>query len=175
MRYRESRPNIPAEPDCLTIAPWHAATVVFPLCLGLVALSASDWFGHLLVDHVVVPSSLQLRDTIPLALVVTVGSLRDMSVRLVGKLRDRTRRLLLAVNALNLLDAALTAVAIEKGSAQEANPMVRWMRLPAKIVVVAAASVLIARYRPRALIWPVLLLTGVLVWHISGLALHTHL
>jgi hypothetical protein len=115
---------------------------------------------------------VQIRDTIPFVLVICLGPLRDACLAVVSALRRGGRSMLLIVNGLNLADAALTAAAIRSGEGTEANPFVRWMGLPAKVLLVAFASVLIARYRPRLLVWPAVVLVGVLAWHISGLVLN---
>jgi hypothetical protein len=42
-----------------------------------------------------------------------------------------------------------------------------------KLVGVGIASTLVARFRPRALIWLVVVFTAVIVWHMSGVVLDT--
>ncbi len=83
-------------------------------------------------------------------------------------LADRPRRALLLLNALNVVDAVFTAFAVRTEGAVEANPFVRVIGLPAKIVLVGALSLLVFRVRPRALAWLTLTLAGVLVWHLAG-------
>jgi len=82
---------------------------------------------------------------------------------------------LVLVNALNVADAIMTHFFVHHGQAVESNPIVRVIGLPLKIVVVLAASLLLYRIRPRALVWPVIFLAAVLVWHISGLWLNAAL
>jgi len=55
-----------------------------------------------------------------------------------------------AVNALNLGDAMLTHVAFAYG-AVEANPLVRVIGLPGKIVLVLVASFLVDKIHPKSL------------------------
>lgn len=75
---------------------------------------------------------------------------------------------LVALNALNVADAALTHWAIRAGMAAEANPVVDVIGLPGKVLLVAVASWLIHRLRPRALWWPTAALAVVFVWHLAG-------
>jgi hypothetical protein len=76
--------------------------------------------------------------------------------------------LLIILNALNIADAILTYVAIRREGAAEANPLIDVIGLPGKIALVALATWLLARLRPRALIWPALGLAAVLAWHVAG-------
>ncbi len=53
--------------------------------------------------------------------------------------------------------------------AAEANPVVvDIIGLPGKVVLVAVASWLLYRLRPRALWWPTTALAVVFVWHLAG-------
>jgi hypothetical protein len=79
--------------------------------------------------------------------------------------------LLLGVNALNVLDAALTMLWIHMGIAVEANPVVDAIGFPAKVVGVAVGSYLVYRLRPRWLLAPVAVLAVVAVYHVVGAAL----
>lgn len=79
---------------------------------------------------------------------------------------------LILLNVLNAADATLTQIAVGSGVATELNPLVATFGMPVKIVLVAAASVLIYRLRPRALIWPTLALAAVTVWHLFGLIIN---
>jgi hypothetical protein len=58
------------------------------------------------------------------------------------------------LNALNVADAWLTTVALERGIAIEANPVVRLIGMPGKLALVAGAGWLLYRLRPRALLVP---------------------
>lgn len=83
-------------------------------------------------------------------------------------LAERPRRALLLVNALNVVDAMFTAFAVRTEGAVEANPFVRVVGLPAKVVLVGVLSLLLFRVRPRALAWLTISLAAVLVWHLAG-------
>lgn len=82
----------------------------------------------------------------------------------------RPLALLVAVNALNVVDAALTMLWIEMGIAVEANPVVETIGWPAKLVGVAAGSYVVYRLRPRWLLVPAAALTAVCVYHVVGAA-----
>ena len=81
--------------------------------------------------------------------------------------------LAVTLNLLNLADALFTSAAVHSGQAVEANPFAAWIGPGAKVIGVGVASVLLARFRPRALPWLVLALAIVVAWHLSGLALDT--
>jgi hypothetical protein len=83
-------------------------------------------------------------------------------------LADKPRRALLLLNTLNVVDAMFTALAVRTEGAVEANPFVRAIGLPAKVVLVGMLSLLVFRVRPRALAWLTLVLAGVLIWHLAG-------
>ena len=85
------------------------------------------------------------------------------------RLREHQLALLLVANFLNVADAILTAVAVRSGAAVELNPVVRYGGLPLKVIVVALASAIVYRIRPRALIWPTLILFLVFAYHLNGL------
>jgi hypothetical protein len=74
-----------------------------------------------------------------------------------------------ALNALNLLDASLTTVALRAGVAVEANPVVRVIGMPGKIALVAVAGWLLHRLRPRAVLVPIVALGLVVVWTAANL------
>ncbi len=76
--------------------------------------------------------------------------------------------LLLALNALNLLDAVLTYLVTRAGMAVEANPLVEAMTLPGKIVFVAALSLVLWKLRPRALVIPIAAYGAVVAYTIAG-------
>ena len=75
----------------------------------------------------------------------------------------------LAVNALNIADAVLTRFDLHHLHAIEANPVVRLIGWPVKLVVVAAATWYLHKMRPKALVWPLLALAGVIAWHLGGI------
>ena len=76
--------------------------------------------------------------------------------------------LLLALNALNLLDAVLTYVVTSSGIAREGNPVVEAMTLPGKVVFVAGLSVLLWWLRPKALVVPLVGYVLVVCYTIAG-------
>lgn len=78
--------------------------------------------------------------------------------------------LLVTVNALNVVDAALTILWIEMGIALEANPIVDAVGFPAKVFAVGIGSYLVYRVRPRWLIVPIAALAAVCVYHVVGAA-----
>ncbi|MDQ3982612.1 MAG: DUF5658 family protein [Actinomycetota bacterium] len=95
----------------------------------------------------------------------------DLVIDLRDPPADRTRRsiaLVVALNALNLLDALLTFALTEAGVAREGNPLIGWLTLPGKIVLVAALSFLLWRLRPRALIVPVVAYALVICYTLAG-------
>jgi hypothetical protein len=93
-----------------------------------------------------------------------VIDLRDPAPRV----RREGLALVLALNALNLLDALLTFALTEAGVAREGNPLMSWLTLPGKIVLVAALSLVLWRLRPRALIVPVVAYAGVVCYSLVG-------
>lgn len=69
-----------------------------------------------------------------------------------------------ALNALNIADALLTTIALRAGVAVEANPVVRTIGMPGKVVLVAVAGWALYRLRPRALMVPIAALALVVLW-----------
>ena len=74
------------------------------------------------------------------------------------------------LNVLNLTDAALTTIAIRAGVATEANPVVTWMGIPGKLILVAVAGAFLAHVRPAALIVPVVVMVAVVSWTVLGVS-----
>jgi Domain of unknown function (DUF5658) len=113
----------------------------------------------------------------PFVWVVAAGLAWDPVTALVSwATTDERRRvvaLAVALNVLNVADAAFTMVAVRSGQAVEANPVAAWLGPGVKIVVVGAASVFLARHRPRVLVWLVLAMLAVVAWHVSGFVLDT--
>ena len=112
---------------------------------------------------------------VPLFLVILSGSWRSISGWL-GDLSDRTSYLLVAANLLNILDAALTWLAVKSGGGSELNPLLGvgglGAGLAAKVVGVLVVTALIAKLAPRFLIIPVAALLAVCIWHMAGLAIN---
>lgn len=96
---------------------------------------------------------------------VPVEDLREsfwvMSLRPEGTSGRHALFLLAAVNILNLADAILTDLAIRAGLATELNPVASAIGTPGKVALVGVASFLLYRIRPRALVWPALVLASV--------------
>jgi hypothetical protein len=77
------------------------------------------------------------------------------------------------LNGLNLVDAALTMVVLRAGIALEANPFVRLIGLPGKLILVAVASAILVRLRPVALLIPIAGMLAAVGWTLTGLALYS--
>ena len=77
--------------------------------------------------------------------------------------------LLGAVNGLNVADALLTDLSIRWGLATELNPVASALGTWGKLGLVAVASYVLYRIRPRALLWPALALAAVVLY--IGIAL----
>jgi len=137
---------------------YRAALAVLPFVLARAAVGANVWPGASWAGSVAVLG-------VPLVLGFTAPS----ASRLLERVGESSATLLVGVNVLNIADALLTFLAGRAGVATEANPVVRLVGLPAKVLGVGAASVLIARWRPRLLLIPLVVLVGVLVYHLSGL------
>jgi len=170
--------------------PWADVPTMLPLFLFGLLLGASrparPWLWTLAVVPVLVVTSwpdallnysgVPVRTTVAKSLPWVAVTLLGAAPQPLGKalrwLRDRPVLLLIAVNALNVADAILTFAEVHRGGVVEANPVINVIGLPAKIVLVGAFSVVLARRRPRALVWPALILVGVLGWHLAGLYLN---
>jgi len=77
---------------------------------------------------------------------------------------------LMLVNALNVVDAGVTWLLLDRGTGIELNPVINMIGLPAKVVLVAAGSIIIYRVRPRALPLLALPLAAVVAYHSFGIA-----
>ena len=121
-----------------------------------------------------VPFSLEglLTPAVPYLAATSAGLLWMPLARWLGALQVRSpRSLLKMVLLLNLADVLLTWMLIRITGAVEANPIVRVIGLPAKLALVSLAALVVARVRPKALVWPVIVMLAVTVWHLGGLAL----
>jgi hypothetical protein len=131
-----------------------------------------DWFS------VAYPSSspvLQtLFATLPFVGVTALGVAPGPLARILGRLRSTPLSTLVLLNVLNVADAVLTWIAVDANQAVEANPVVRMLGLPAKVMLVAAISLVLYRRRPRALAWTLPVFVGVLAWHVAGAYLTAH-
>jgi hypothetical protein len=143
----------------------------FVALAGVPILWATTWIPHLLVGdrHGFDPSDGH--NVLPFVAVVAAGALWHPIASVLRTETSRPWVLVGVLNALNLADVAFTSVALRSGQAVEANPVAAWIGPGAKIAAVGVASVLLARFRPRALVWLVLALAAVVAWHVSGLVL----
>jgi hypothetical protein len=85
------------------------------------------------------------------------------------RFQERPLRLVIAVNLLNVVDAVMTTLAVRSGGALEANPLIRFGGLPAKVVLVGVLTWLLYRRRPDSLVWPAAALLWVACYHVSGI------
>jgi hypothetical protein len=85
------------------------------------------------------------------------------------RMQDRPVQLVIAVNALNIVDAVMTTLAVRSGGAFEANPLIRFGGLPAKVLLVGVLTVLLYRRRPASLVWPAVALLWVACYHVGGI------
>jgi hypothetical protein len=143
----------------------------------LLALALAQTFAWLL-DFVFWPEpTFPLRgawpflvaDTWPIVAVGLIASAWQPLAWLIRRLQIRPLSLLIAVNVLNVADAALTLLAVKSGGAYESNPFVRTAGMPVKIVLVGALTVLLLRRKPSALVWPFAALLWVLGYHVAGI------
>jgi hypothetical protein len=143
---------------------WIAAAV--PLLVEV------DWYSLI---HTGSPPLLPtLTSAVPFVFVVGLGVARGPAARALERLRESPLSALILLNVLNVADAVLTWAAIDTKQASEANPVVRMVGLPAKVMLVAAISLILLRRQPRALAWTVLVFLGVIAWHVAGLYFTAH-
>jgi len=104
------------------------------------------------------------------AVLVTLAGSRwwPLGERLREDPRTSALFLLIVVNGLNAADAVLTEVGVRFGQAAELNPVASGIGTAGKLAVVGAASYLIYRIRPRALLWPAVALAAVILYHAAG-------
>jgi hypothetical protein len=110
----------------------------------------------------------EVASSLPFLALPVFAAMWEPLARGLHALADKPRRALLILNVLNVVDAVFTAFAVRTEGAIEANPFVRAIGLPAKVVLVGVLSLLVFRVRPRALAWLTLVLAGVLMWHLAG-------
>ncbi|MFV1990441.1 MAG: hypothetical protein ACC652_06850 [Acidimicrobiales bacterium] len=113
-----------------------------------------------------------LKDPLLILLVAGASVLVGDAARRSDEFHTRPLTLLIAVNAFNAADALATRLVLDTGRATEANPLVRSVGLPAKLLIVGGASYLLYRLRPQYLIWPVVALLAVLIWHLAGVGIN---
>ncbi len=143
--------------------PWIAALVVFPVLL------TTSWPAPLAATGVW-PTLPEVRDALPYLVTPLIAASWVPLASLIDRMARRPVAMLTTVNVLNVTDAVLTDVGVRSGEAVEANPVVRLLGLPLKVVLVAILSLILFRTRPRILNVAALALTGVLAWHFAGFA-----
>jgi len=141
--------------------------------IGVPILWATTWVPHVVVGDVAGLERSELHAAIPFIAVVSAGLLSHPIASLPDRELTRPWVLVVALNLLNVADLVFTRIALHSGQAVEANPFAAWIGPGVKLVCVAVASTLVARFRPRALIWLVIVFAAVIVWHLSGVVLDT--
>ncbi len=112
------------------------------------------------------------QQALPLAVIALLASLWQPVARVLRGSTSHPVGLLVTCNILNVGDAVLTAVAVRTGQAVEINPFVRWIGLPAKIVLVGALTWLLYRKHPFGLVWVTAALCAVIAYHLSGIVVN---
>jgi hypothetical protein len=105
----------------------------------------------------------------PIAVIGLLASGRQPLAWVLRRLQERPLQLLIAVNLFNVVDAVMTTLAVRSGGAVEANPLIRFGGLPAKVVLVGVLTWLLFRRRPDSLVWPAAALLWVACYHVSGI------
>jgi hypothetical protein len=145
----------------------------FLAAAGVPILWATTWIPLLLVGDSRSLDMSELHDALPYLAVVTAGLLWHPIASVIDGERAQPWVLVVALNLLNIADLVLTRIALHSGQAVEANPFAAWIGPGVKLVGVGIASALVARFRPRAVIWLVIAFAAVIVWHLSGVVLDT--
>ena len=109
--------------------------------------------------------------TLPFVGVTALGVAPGPLARVLDRLRTTPLSALVLLNVLNVADAVLTWMAVDAKQAVEANPFVRMLGLPGKVMLVAAISLVLYRRRPRALAWTLVVFVAVLAWQLAGVYL----
>jgi hypothetical protein len=137
--------------------------------LVLAGAAALYWFWwH---TNVTSQDGLTLGSILPFASAVALGGAwRPLAVGL-KRLEGRPWTLFWIANGLNVADAVITWSFLRSGQIQEANPFVRGIGLPTKVILVGLLTWLLVRARPRALVWPILVLAFVMAWDVAGVVL----
>jgi hypothetical protein len=166
--------------------------VVAVLAMGLAVGTARPWWPwlHVLFASLCVGSLVGLLDVfilpepgnslldlapffadqaVPMTVMVLLASAWQPLAWVLRRLAKRPLGLVVAVNALNVVDAIMTALAVRSGDALEANPVVRFGGLPAKVAMVGLLTWLLYRRRPDALLWPAAALVLVFGYHLGGI------
>jgi hypothetical protein len=169
--------------------PWAQVPVMLPLFLFGLLLGTSrraflwaavavpvmvqiDWYSVIYPDSGSLAHALVF--VLPFVGVTALGLAPGPLARLLERLRTTPLSALILLNVLNVADAVLTWMALDSKQSVEANPVVRLVGLPGKVMLVAAISLVLYRRRPRALAWTVPIFLGVLAWHVAGIYLTAH-
>ncbi len=144
--------------------PWLWTAVAVPV------LIATGWFNA--IGGPVGSVLGAIAASWPWVVITVIGLVPEPLAWLLDRARDRPLTLVIAINVLNVADAVLSSVEVDHLGAVESNPLIGAIGLPAKIALVAALTLALARWRPRALVWPALAMLCVLAWHVAGLALN---
>jgi hypothetical protein len=171
--------------DLLSLLPLFAVGAVcsgermsrLVLVIGLAVVSTYEVTLSLVqVSGPSLTSTLTSRQTwsplVPAVIAAGLGAMWVPVARLAGRARDSNTFLLISVNVLNVADAILTWAAVHSGDAIETNPIIGLIGLPAKILLVAGASIWVSRTRPRVLVVPLFVLAAVFAYHLIGLRLN---
>jgi hypothetical protein len=86
----------------------------------------------------------------------------------IAEVRERPAAMVVALNALNVLDILATDAAIRAGQALELNPVVEATGPWVKLALVLACSLVLNRIRPTALVWPTMAFLVLAVYHLTG-------
>jgi hypothetical protein len=141
--------------------------------VGVPVLWATTWLPHILVGDAAGLDRGELHAAVPFIAVVGAGLLWHPIASLPDRPITRPWLPVVALNVLNVADLVFTRIALHSGQAVEANPLAAWIGPGVKLIGVAVASIVVARFRPRALIWLVIVFAAVIVWHLSGVVLDT--
>lgn len=79
----------------------------------------------------------------------------------------------IALNALNVADAALTVALLRLGLIYEGNPLVLLFGWEAKIIGVALLSLLVWRLKPQWLVAPIIAYSAV-IFYTAGMMAYSH-
>ena len=138
---------------------------------GVPVLWSTQWVPGLLVGDHSAPTMNDVHQALPFVAVVAAGALWRPIASMVDHEAANTWALVVALNVLNLADVLFTRIAVHSGQAVEANPFAAWIGPGVKLAGVGVASALLARFRPRALVWLVVVFAALMAWHLSGLIL----
>jgi Domain of unknown function (DUF5658) len=173
--------------------PWTAAFAAFVplLLLGLLTdvrrpwpisaavvvggVLAFDWLARIETGSAGWPSSSIAVGMLTFAVPLALGLAWLPLATGLDWLAERPLVGLIALNVLNVADAMLTRFALHSEQAVEANPLIRSVGAPAKIVAVALLGWLLYRVKPQAVVWPVIAFVAVIGWHIAGYFLSSRL